>query len=82
MQNCKIVVFKCYLWYYEYKKLFCDYLRVNLFNLIELQQLTYCNGEIVNNFKLRGYNKDFQKEESLLINFGELSNPNKEKNMI
>lgn len=55
----KKLVFKDYLWYYEYKKLFYDYLEVNLPIFIESQQLTYCDGQIVNDIKLGGYDKDF-----------------------
>lgn len=61
-KTCKITkkhVFKRYLWYYEYKKLFCDYPRVNLFILIKSQQPTCCNSQIVHNSELEGYNKDF-----------------------
>lgn len=58
-KTAKKLVFKDYLWYYKYEKLFYDYLEINLPIFIESQQLTCCDSQIVNNIKLGGYNKDF-----------------------
>lgn len=76
MQNRKKLVFKRYPWYYEYKKLFYDHPGVNLSIFIESQQPTRCDGQIVNNIELRGYNKDFQERKSPLLDSGRLSDQN------
>lgn len=63
-KTAKKLVFKHCSQYYKYKELFCDYLEVNPFTLIESQQPTRCDGSIINDIEWEGYDKDFQKRES------------------
>lgn len=91
-KNCKLqteiyktvkkLVLKYCLQYYKYKKLFCDYLKMSLSTFIELQQFIYSDNQIVNNTKLRKYDKNFQKAELLLLDSKGLSNQNGKKDII
>ena len=54
-KTAKKFIFKHCTWYYEYKNLFFDYLKVNLPAFIKSEQLIHCNKRVINNFKIGGY---------------------------
>lgn len=69
-------------WYYEYEELFCDHPGVSPPTLIESQQPTRRDGQIVNDIELGGYDKDFQEGESPLPDSGGLSDQNGEEDVV
>lgn len=60
-------------WYYEYEELFCDHPGVNPPTLIESEQPTRRDGQIINDFELGEYDKDLQEGDSPLQDSGGLS---------
>lgn len=81
-KTAKEIILKRCPWYYEYKELFCNHPGVNPPILVESEQPTRRDGQIVNDFELGGYDKDLQEEESPSPDSGGLSDQNGEEDVV
>ncbi len=81
-KTAKELILKRCLWYYEYKKLYCNHSALNPPAIIESEQLTRRDGQAVNDFELEGYDKDLYEGKSSPAASGGLSDQDGDEEIV